>query len=77
VPEGLTCLHGTRWIDHFSGPLFACPACADSVAAGIAWCAREIAEGRMDADLYTPAERRQKAKRDESPTLSADLRAAE
>ena len=62
MSDALTCLHGTPWRDHVL-PLFSCAGCAQSVRRAVAHCDVEIAAGRLDADLYTPAERRQKAKR--------------
>ena len=63
MSDALTCLHGTPWREHVL-PLFSCAGCAQSVDDAVVWCNREIVEGRFDQQLYTPAERRQKAKRD-------------
>lgn len=43
--------------DTWDGPHH-CAACAAAVEEAVRFCAAEIAAGRYDAGLYTPAERR-------------------
>jgi len=56
----LTCAFGVPWRQHFKGER--CPACVAAVDEGRARFAALVAAGLMDAEGYTPNERRMQAK---------------
>lgn len=54
APTGLLCIYGQAG-DGWTGPHH-CAECARATVEAKAWCEAEIAAGRYDVNLYTPAE---------------------